>query len=221
MLFLVLPHAVKVSVTIAVAVLCAALILYLALGLVFFLIALGSKRRPDETVPAKNSLFERNKDNVTLKNGYRWFDETYKQSVTIASRKGKTLHAVEFRNPSNSSNWAICVHGWTNVKREMCTYAMEYYRRGFNVLIPEVHGHGNSESRFVSMGWLDRLDLVDWVRSLVKENPRVRIVLHGVSMGAGAVMMTTGEDLPKNVVCAIEDCGFTGVKDIFTAQCIR
>ncbi|MBQ5969578.1 MAG: alpha/beta hydrolase [Clostridia bacterium] len=221
MLFLVLPHAVKVSVTIAVAVLCAALILYLALGLVFFLIALGSKRRPDETVPAKNSLFERNKDNVTLKNGYRWFDETYKQSVTIASRKGKTLHAVEFRNPSNSSNWAICVHGWTNVKREMCTYAMEYYRRGFNVLIPEVHGHGDSESRFVSMGWLDRLDLVDWVRSLVKENPRVRIVLHGVSMGAGAVMMTTGEDLPKNVVCAIEDCGFTGVKDIFTDQCIR
>ena len=34
-------------------------------------------------------------------------------------------------------------------------------------------------------------------------------------------MMTTGEKLPENVVMAIEDCGFMGVKEIFTDQCIR
>ncbi len=220
--FLAISYAGRVTITVLVIVVCVLLVLYMALGLVFFLIALGSKRREDETVPAKGSLFERNKDNVTLKNAYRWFDETYKQSVTIPARDGKTtLHAVEFRNPSNSSNWAICIHGWTNVKREMGTYAIEYYRRGYNVLIPELHGHGDSESKYVSMGWLDRLDIVDWVRSLVKENPKVKIVLHGVSMGAATTMMTTGEDLPRNVVCAIEDCGFTSVKDIFVDQCIR
>lgn len=221
MIFLAIPHAAKVALTTVIILLFVLLILYVALGFVFFFIALGSKRRKDETIPAKNSLFERNADNINLVNGYKWYDLTYKQKVTIEGSSGKTLHAVEFRNPSNSNKWVICIHGWTNVKREMSSYAMEYYRRGFNVLLPDLHGHGDSESRFVSMGWLDRLDIVDWANSLVKENPKVKIVLHGVSMGAATTMMTTGEVLPENVILAVEDCGFTGVRDIFVDQCIR
>ena len=132
--YLVLTYAQKGTIT-AVAVIIAVLaVLYLALGFLFFKIALGSKRRKDETVPCKDSLFERNADNKILRDGYKWYDENYKQSVSIKSREGKTLHAMEFRNPSNSNIWAICIHGWTNVKREMSAYAMEYYRRGFNVL---------------------------------------------------------------------------------------
>lgn len=220
-MLLTMSHAGRVTLTAVIVIAVLLLLLYLALGAIFFYIALGSKRRKDETVPAKNSLFEKNKDNKNLINGYKWYDETYKQKVTIPSRKGKTLHAVEFRNPSNSNTWVVCIHGWTNVKREMSSYAMEFYRRGFNVLLPDLRGHGDSESKFVSMGWLDRLDIVDWINSIVKENPKSKIIIHGVSMGGATTMMTTGEELPENVVLAIEDCGFTGVKDIFTDQCIR
>ncbi len=197
------------------------LLAYVALGFVFFFIALGSKRREDETIPCKNSLFERNADNKNLKIGYKWYDDTYKQEVTIKNRKGITLHGMEFRNPENTNVWVIVLHGWTNVKREVSSYAMEHYKRGFNVLIPDLRGHGNSESKYVTMGWLDRLDVVDWTESIVKENPKAKIILHGVSMGAATTMMTTGEKLPENVVMAIEDCGFMGVKEIFTDQCIR
>lgn len=218
---LVISSAGKTAIVAVVVILAVLFVLWLALGLVFFLIALGSKRRADETVPCKNSLFERNADNKTLKAGYKWYDENYKQKVTVKSRKGKTLHGVEFRNPSNDNVWAIVLHGWTNVKREMSPYAMEYYRRGFNVLIPDLHGHGDSESKFVSMGWLDRLDVTDWANSIAKENPKAKIIIHGVSMGGATTMMTTGEELPSNVVLAVEDCGFTGVYDIFLDQCIR
>ena len=221
MLFLALSHGAKFTLTVLLIVVLVLLLLYLGLGAVFFFIALGSKRREDETIPAKGSLFERNADNVQLNKGYKWYDLTYKQKVTITGRKGDTLHAMEFRNPSNSNNWAIVIHGWTNCKREMGSYAMEYYRRGYNVLVPDLHGHGDSESKYVSMGWLDRLDITDWARSLVKENPKAKIVLHGVSMGAATTMMTTGEDLPDNVILAVEDCGFTSVYDIFEDQCIR
>lgn len=165
--------------------------------------------------------FERNQDNKNLIDGYRWYDETYKQKVEIKSRSGGTLHAVELRNPSNSNVWAICLHGWTNVKREMSSYAMEHYRRGFNVLIPDMRGHGDSESKYVSMGWLDRLEVVDWINSIAAENPRAKIIVHGVSMGAATTMMVTGEELPENVVCAVEDCGYSSVKDIFTDQAVR
>lgn len=219
--FLALTYAQKSALNVVIIVIAVAAVLYLGLGFLFFHIALGSKRREDETVPCKNSLFERNADNKNLKDGYRWYDENYKQKVTTKSRKGKTLHAMEFRNPSNSNVWAICLHGWTNCKREMSSYAMEYYRRGFNVLIPDLRGHGDSESKYVSMGWLDRLDVVDWINTLVRENPKVKIIIHGVSMGGATTMMTTGEQLPENVALAVEDCGFCGVKEIFVDQCIR
>lgn len=197
------------------------LVAYFGLGLVFFFIALGNKKRPDITVPAKNSLFEKNATNKNLIRGYKWYDNTYHQEVIIKNRKGENLHGVEFRNPSNSNIWVIMPHGWTNVNREMSGYAIEYYKRGFNVLLPDMRGHNNSEHKFVTMGWLDRLDMVDWINSFVKENPKVKIIIHGVSMGGATTMMVTGEKLPSNVVLAIEDCGYTSVKDIFTDQAIR
>ena len=40
-------------------------------------------------------------------------------------------------------------------------------------------------------------------------------------MGSATTMMTTGENLPENVVCAVSDCGFTSVYDIFEDQAIR
>ncbi len=216
-----MTYALKVAIIIAIVALALFLLLFFGLGFAFFFIALGSKRREDETIPCKDSLFDKNKDNPNLITGYRWYDNTYKQKVTIKNRKGLGLHAVEFRNPSNSNIWVIMIHGWTNVKREMSSYAMEHYKRGFNVLIPDLRGHGDSESKFVSMGWLDRLDIVDWINSIVEENPKAVIMLHGISMGGATTMMTTGEELPSNVVLAIEDCGFCGVKEIFTDQAIR
>ncbi len=216
-----MTYEAKMALIIAAVVVGVLLLLYFGLGVLFFFIALGNKKRPDPTVPCKDSLFERNADNENLKAGYKWYDTTYHQEVIIKNRKGENLHAAEFLNPSNSNTWAVCLHGWTNVNREMSSYAMEYYKRGFNVLLPDLRGHNNSEHKFVTMGWNDRLDVVDWIKNIVKENPKAQIIIHGVSMGGATTMMTTGEELPSNVVLAVEDCGFTGVKDIFTDQCIR
>ena len=206
---------------IIIAVVAVLLLLWLALGFVFFFIALGQKKREDPTVPKPGSLFERNADNVNLIEGYKWFDTTEHTELLIPSfEKGKHLHAQFFKNET-SSLWAITIHGWTNINREMSSYALEYYKRGFNIIIPDLRGHGNSETNFVSMGWLDRLEIVEWIKYIVKNNPDAKIILHGVSMGAATTMMTTGENLPDNVVCAVEDCGFTSVYDIFEDQCIR
>ncbi|MEE1321759.1 MAG: alpha/beta hydrolase [Acutalibacteraceae bacterium] len=216
-----MSYQLQVALTVFIVLAVLFLILYVGLGFVFFFIALGNKKRPDPKVPCKDSLFERNADNPNLIAGYKWYDNTYHQEVIIKNRKGENLHGVEFRNPSNSNVWAVCLHGWTNVNREMSSYAMEFYKRGFNVLLPDLRGHNNSEHKFVTMGWLDRLDVVDWINNIVEENPKARIIIHGVSMGGATTMMTTGEELPENVVVAIEDCGFTSVKDIFVDQCIR
>ena len=216
-----MSYSLKITLTVILCIVAVVAVLYLGLSIVFFLMALGSKRRKDETIPCKGSLFEKNADNINLVTGYKWYDTIYKQHVTIKSRKGKTLHAMEFRNPSNSNVWVVVIHGWTNCKREMSSYAMEYYNRGFNVLVPDMRGHGNSESKFVSMGWLDRLDITDWLYSIAEENPKSKIIIHGISMGGATTMMVTGEKLPENVVLAVEDCGFANVRDILADRCDR
>lgn len=196
-------------------------LLELGIGYAFFKIALGSKKREDPTVPCKDSLFERNADNVNLVNGYNWFDNTPHDELIIPSReKGVNLHGHYFKG-ENSKLWAITIHGWTNINREMSPYALEYNKRGYNVIIPDLRGHGNSETKYVSMGWLDRLDIKTWIDYIISQEPDAQIVIHGVSMGSATTMMTTGEDLPDNVVCAVADCGYTGVYDIFEDQARR
>jgi len=67
----------------------------------------------------------------------------------------------------------------------------------------------------LTMGALESRDVADWAEKILEVDPQAKIILHGVSMGAATVMMTCGEELPDNVKCAIEDCGYTSVWDIF------
>ena len=92
------------------------------------------------------------------------------------------------------------------------------YNRGYNVLMVDLRGHGESEGDYIGMGWHDRLDVIDWANYLIEKNPNCKIILHGVSMGGATVMMTTGEDLPGNIKVAIEDCGYTSIWDEFKMQ---
>ncbi len=93
-----------------------------------------------------------------------------------------------------------------------------FYNLGYNVLTVDLRAHGLSEGNYIGMGWDDRHDLVAWINFLVDRDPEISIVLYGVSMGAATVLNTTGEDLPLNVVAAVEDCGYTTTWDIFKYQ---
>ncbi|OZG64331.1 alpha/beta hydrolase [Bifidobacterium hapali] len=148
----------------------------------------------------------------------RWFAES-KQPVTTFSNDGLKLHGwlldPDCVNPKPHL-YAICVHGYTGVPDEMAKYAHRFARLGFTVLAPAMRGHELSQGRYTGMGWLERRDLMAWIRLIVESDPDARILLDGLSMGAACVMMTVGEpDLPRNVVAAIEDCGYSSVWDQF------
>jgi len=148
--------------------------------------------------------------------GVQWFFERT-EKVTTASPRGGRIHAEKIINETPSDLWLICLHGYTSCPWANGALAKEFYGWGFNILLPHLCGHPESEDSFVSMGWLDRLDVLAWIDHIIQRNPSARIVLYGQSMGAGTVMMTTGEALPGNVACAIEDCGYTSVWDLLYA----
>lgn len=146
-----------------------------------------------------------------------WLNEKSSDVYINSSNNGNLkLHGYEIINDSNL--WAIVIHGYAGQGADMIYYAQQYYNRGYNVLIVDLRGHGESEGNYIGMGWHDRLDIIDWSNYIISKNSNSQIILHGVSMGAATVMMATGEELPNNIKVAIEDCGYTSIWDEFEMQ---
>ncbi|MBQ3087359.1 MAG: alpha/beta hydrolase [Clostridia bacterium] len=146
-----------------------------------------------------------------------WFDAMFPQDTTILNRKGEAIHAYFIKQEKPSHKWAILAHGYTSRPHQMAAQSRRYYDHGFNIVTPSARGHDKSEHKAITMGWLDRLDVLDWIHHIVKADPQVQIALHGISMGAACMMNVTGEaEVPDNVKCLVEDCGFTSCWEQFT-----
>lgn len=115
--------------------------------------------------------------------------------------------------PSNTT--IILAHGYrgTSGKVEMAGLAKMYHEKfGYNVLMPDARAHGESEGENIGFGWPERKDYVQWINQVIEKNGTdEEIALHGVSMGSSTVLMTSGEDLPKQVKSIIADCGYTSM----------
>lgn len=128
------------------------------------------------------------------------------------------LHADIYENESGNSKWAIVTHGYTGNAASMTRWVRNFYEQGYNVLAPDLRGHGNSEGEYIGMGWHDRLDMLQWIDEIIQKDANAEIVLFGISMGGATVMMTSGEELPSNVKVIVEDCGYASVADVFAYQ---
>ncbi len=140
----------------------------------------------------------------------------YKDAFTF-DKYSKCLRALYYEN-EGSHLYAISCHGFTGDPSQNNIYARRFYEMGYNVLLPYLRGHGKSEHYYCTMGWYDRFDIVNWINYIVDMDPDAKIVLHGASMGAATVMNVTGEKLPENVICCIEDCGFTSLRELYIHQ---
>lgn len=165
---------------------------------------------PDEAKTTSGQVLD--EDKAWLLNNSNYTDEY------ITSSDNLKLHSYEIKNTTPSNKWVITVHGYTSEGLKMSTYAKKYYDMGYNVLIPDLRAHGLSEGDYIGMGWDDRLDIISWINYILAKDANAEIVLHGVSMGAATVSMTSGEDLPSNVKAIIADCGYTSVWEEFSYQ---
>lgn len=198
----------KIMITAAVSSLAAAA--YLSIGNYFYEYALKAKRKQvAEEKPTDTKIAD---DQFLVENPPV---EKYLISTDALALK---LHASAYPNPKAGHKWVVAVHGYTSHNREMTQWVRGFYAKGFNVLTPDLRGHGLSEGDYIGMGWDDRLDVLCWVNALIKEDPEAEIVLFGLSMGAATVMMLSGERLPDNVKVIVEDCGFTSARSVLSYQ---
>lgn len=194
---------------------------YFLLGNFFYYVTLTKKGIENPIVAkvasgtSKGDEDKKRLDEIKI-TGTKWFDEIKKEKLAIKSTNfNKNLHADYIFPEKESDIFVIVIHGYTSEPRGMGIYAKKYHELGYNVILPSLNGHADSESGVVTMGWYDRLDIIDWVNFITEQYPDSKIILHGESMGSATTMMTTGEKLPDNVKCAVADCGYTSVWDIF------
>lgn len=147
------------------------------------------------------------------------FFETHdvKEEYITASQDDVSLYARSIENEA-SNVWVVLAHVYAWDGTFMESYAEKFYDMGYSTLIPDFRGHGRSGGNYRAMGWDDRLDLIDWIEYINENYPDSEIVLYGVSMGASAVMMASGEELPENVRAVIEDCGYSSIYEEFKLQ---
>ena len=160
---------------------------------------------------------DHNGDN--LRDDEKWLEEesNYTESY-IDSYDNLNLHAYIVNQNNNTDKWAIVVHGYAGNGKLMSSKAKYFYEMGYNVLIPDLRGHGKSEGEYIGMGLKDRLDIISWINFIIENNSNSKIVLHGTSMGATTVLMASGENLPSNVKAIISDCAYTSVWDQFNYE---
>lgn len=146
----------------------------------------------------------------------QWIQSVCVRKTSITNQDGLNLVASLYSNATKSHKWVILVHGYLGKKEDMKLYARRFHMQGYHVLVPDLRAHGESEGDYITMGWLDRLDLTEWISFILQMDKQAQIILYGTSMGGSAVMMCAGEKLPDNVKCIIEDSGFTSVYAIVT-----
>ena len=165
----------------------------------------------------EGGMLHNDMDQRTVSEDETWFLQ-HSQDRWLTSRDGLLLHACCLPRETNSHRYAVLCHGYGNQPSGMAGYARRFYDLGFSLLVPAARAHERSEGDYAGMGWPERQDILDWIDTLITDDPEAEIFLFGVSMGGATVMMAAGEDLPGNVKCIIEDCGYSSVWDEFALQ---
>ncbi|MFZ3576688.1 alpha/beta hydrolase [Virgibacillus sp. DJP39] len=156
--------------------------------------------------------------NAVIEEANRWYNEQTIQTFELTTFDGLVLKANYLSHHKSTGKVVILAHGYRGNKEDMSEYVKLYYDLGYDVLIPDARGHGESEGDYIGYGWHDRKDYQEWIQRLIDEEGKDTILLHGNSMGAALVLMASGEKLPQEVKGIIADSGYTSVQDELTYQ---
>ncbi len=169
-----------------------------------------------------NAEIKLQKNSSELIDDVDWLSRQSYEMVDIVSYDGLKLKGYYISAEAPTMRTTILSHGYSSKGLWMGLYAKLYNMMGYNVLMPDSRGHGDSEGNYIGFGWVDRKDYLKWIDYVIKKTgPDAQIVLHGVSMGGATVLMTSGENLPSNVKAIVSDCAYTSVKDELSYQMKR
>ncbi|MFL6230249.1 MAG: MFS transporter [Pyrinomonadaceae bacterium] len=87
----------------------------------------------------------------------------------------------------------VMTHGLFRSRYETLDRGVRLWREGYGVLLYDMRRHGQSTGEFSSIGYFERRDVEAALKFVEAREPRNRVVLFGVSMGAAATLLAAAE----------------------------
>lgn len=140
------------------------------------------------------------------------------QKLTLESDDGYILVAREVIINKDNNNWAVIIHGYNGDMEDIYDIARHYTKEGYNVLMPDLRASGESEGSFIGMGWLDRLDVINWIDVILDDYPSANVVIHGVDMGGDTGLMISGEPIKSNIKAIVADGAYTSAWEVLKPE---
>lgn len=143
-----------------------------------------------------------------------WLQTVKIQKHTLEADDGKILIARSFTKSGGGNKWVVVLHGYGETMEDVYDIAMNYSNEGYHILIPDLRAHGESEGSFYGMGWLDRLDIINWIDLILEEDPSAQVAIHGVDVGAVTALMLSGEPLKSNIKVIVAEGAYASAFDV-------
>lgn len=166
------------------------------------------------------------------------YEEGSLEQIKIKPSKNTTLSGFLVLPKTYPKYIAILLHGYTDSSLGMAYLAKEYLKNNFGVLAIDARSHGFSSGKHITMGYKEAKDFSLWIQELnniieklQQENKfesinsyeqKPKIILHGVSMGAAAVMESLSNKKISSqsnlIALAVADCGFASFNEQLSTQ---
>ncbi len=166
---------------------------------------------------------------VRIKNNNYMLSHTH-EDVELNTADGIHLTARLIPAEKETKNFVICIHGHNCNGPDEMSHLFPFYHNemGFNYFLPDLRGHGRSSGKYITFGALDYKDINLWIDYLVDRfGDDIKIMLHGISMGAATSMLVNNHNPAPQVKMIVEDCGYTnafeqvGIKTRSIAKFLR
>jgi pimeloyl-ACP methyl ester carboxylesterase len=146
------------------------------------------------THPHRTELYGSPRDFQLIMQKPMWFDEKWKnsdstQTVGWLLSRGKPAPAV------------ILSHGYGSNRSELLTLAFELWKSGYNVLVYDLRGHGESPVKWSGLGTYEKDDLFSALKFLRSQKTETgqdlldgRVGLYGVDLGGYISLVASTQD---------------------------
>ncbi|KEI13922.1 hypothetical protein Z959_10295 [Clostridium novyi B str. ATCC 27606] len=162
------------------------------------------------TSPERESLKNNPKDL-----GLIYEDVSFKSKLDGVTLKGWWIPAQNNKCIKNTGKTIIFSHGYGNnrglYKISVMDFAKKLANEGYNILTFDFRACGESEGKYVTIGGMEKYDLLGAINFVKNEKHSKNINLVGWSMGAVTSILAASES--KDVQAVIADSPFGNLKD--------
>jgi len=141
------------------------------------------------------------------------------EDISFSSRDDELTLRGWYLPAQNSEQVVIMVHGGEGHRADasigMLDIASGLVEYGYNVLMFDLRGHGESDGNMMSAGYHEKKDVLGAIDH-VKERGFERIGVLGFSMGAATALIATAEN--DDIDAVVADSSFADLKDMMEPE---